>query len=189
MTAAYWVRREEKFHALDVSSRCAVANIHVAATNPFCARRHSNLIAGAVVTDRGADGVGSMEEIIARKRRIVAARVADAVVDRVVPVVIVVGVLSVPAAVVRFQCVMRPANTGIRAGNNDVLPGESQGPHLRRMRVIDARLDRFRTLEVRRRIDGRAGLRKLVLDVRIAFYPRHVRPRCQRLGDLTAPFH
>src|SRR4030095_8532931 len=119
---------------------------------------------------------GSMKEIIARKWRIVAARVADAVVDRVVPVVIVVGVLSVPATVVRFQCIMRPANTGIRACNNNILPGKSQGPHLRRMRVIDARLDRLRTLEVQRRVDGRAGLRKLILDVWISFYPRHVRP-------------
>ena len=71
---------------------------------------------------------------------------------------------------------MGPANASIGTGNNDVLPGESQGPHLRRVRVIDARLDRVRTLEVRRRIDGRAWLRKLVLNVRIAFYPRHVRP-------------
>ena len=71
---------------------------------------------------------------------------------------------------------MGPANASIGTGNNDVLPGESQGPHLRRVRVIDARLDRVRTLEVQRRIDGRAWLRKLVLDVRIAFYPRHVRP-------------
>jgi len=69
-----------------------------------------------------------------------------------------------------------PANASVGTGNNDVLPGESQGPHLRRVRVIDARLDRVRTLEVRRRIDGRARLRKLVLNVRIAFYPRHVRP-------------
>ena len=145
MTAAYWVRREEKFHALDVSSRCAVANIHVAATNPFCARRHSNLIAGAVVTGRGADGVGSMEEIIARKRRIVAARVADAVVDRVVPVVIVVGVLSVPAAIVRFQRGMRPANASICAGYNNALPHKSEGPHVGRMRVLDPRLNRRRT--------------------------------------------
>jgi len=176
LTAAYWVRREEKFHALDISGRSAVALVHVTATNPLCARRHPDLIAGAVVTDRGANGVGSVKEIIARKWRIVAARVADAVVDRVVPVVIVVGVLSVPATVVRFQCVMRPANTGIRACNNNILPSKSQGPHLRRMRVIDARFDRFGTLEVQRRIDGRAGLRKLILDVRIAFYPRHVRP-------------
>ena len=88
-----------------------------------------------------------MEEIVARERRIVPARVADAVMDGVVPVVIVVGVHSVPAAIVRLKRVMRPANTGIGAGNNDVLPGESQRPYLRRVRVIDPWLDRFRTQE------------------------------------------
>jgi hypothetical protein len=72
---------------------------------------------------------------------------------------------------------MGPANASIGTGNNDGLSGESEGPHLRRVRVINAWLDRFR-LEVRRRIDGRAWLRKLVLDVRIAFYSGHVRPCC-----------
>ena len=66
------------------------------------------------------------------------------------PVVIVIGVNSVPAAVVRFQRVMRPANAGVCARHNNVLPGESQRPNLRRVRVIDARLDRFRTLEVQK---------------------------------------
>ena len=49
---------------------------------------------------------------------------------------------------------MGPANASIGAGHNNVLPGESQGPHLRRVRVIDARFDRFRTLKVQRRFDG-----------------------------------
>jgi len=95
----------------------------------------------------------------------------------VVPIVIVIGDHSVPTAVVRFKRIVGPANASIGTGNNDGLPGESQGPHLRRVRVIDARFDRFR-LEVRRRIDGRAWLRKLVLDMRIAFYSGHVRPGC-----------
>jgi hypothetical protein len=66
--AVEWVRRQEKFHALDVSGRCAIALIHVTATDPFCTGRHSNLVGAAVVTNRRANGVTSMEEIIARLR-------------------------------------------------------------------------------------------------------------------------
>ena len=64
--------------------------------------------------------------------------------DGVVPVVIVIGVLAVPTAVMRLERVMRPANAGVRAGDNNVLAGESQRPYLRRMRVIDAGFDRCR---------------------------------------------
>ena len=55
-------RREEKFHALDVPGRCADTLVHVPATNPLCAGRHSNLVAASVVADRGARGVGSVED-------------------------------------------------------------------------------------------------------------------------------
>src|SRR5690349_20465460 len=93
----------------------------------------------------------------------------------IVPVIIVIVIHAVPSAIVRLEGIVSPANTSIRTGNNNVLPSESQGPHLRRVRVIDARLDCFR-LKVRRGLDRGAWLRKLVLDVRIAFYPRDVRP-------------
>jgi len=53
-------------HAFDVSGRCPVALVHVTATNPFCAGRHTNLIARTVIADRSAGGVGSVEKIIAR---------------------------------------------------------------------------------------------------------------------------
>ena len=136
------VRREEKFHALDVPGWCAVPLIHVTAAYPFCARRHSNLVGAAIVTNRRANGVTSMEEIITRFRRIVPARVADAVVDRIVPVLIVVRVDPVPTAVMRLERVMRPANPGIGARNNNSLTAKSQCPHVGRMRVSDPRLDR-----------------------------------------------
>ena len=42
---------------------------------------------------------------------------------------------------------MRPANAGIGARNNDVLPGESERPDLRRVRVVDSRFDRGRAFE------------------------------------------
>ena len=71
----------------------------------------------------------AMEEVVARKWRIVAAGVADAVMDGVVPVEIVIAVYSIPAAVVRLKRVMRPANTGIGAGNNNILPREPKRPY------------------------------------------------------------
>ena len=75
------VRRQEPFHALDVSGWCAVALVHVTATNPFCARRHPDLVAHAIVTDHGTCSVRAVFVVIARKLRIVAARIADAVMD------------------------------------------------------------------------------------------------------------
>jgi hypothetical protein len=68
LAATYWVRSQEELHALDVSGRCAVASIHVAATNPFCAGGHPDLVASAVIADRGACGMRAVKEIIARKR-------------------------------------------------------------------------------------------------------------------------
>jgi hypothetical protein len=62
------VRRQEKFHALDVPGWCAVPLIHVTAAYPFRAGRHSNLIRPSVVTNCRANGMTSMEEIIARLR-------------------------------------------------------------------------------------------------------------------------
>jgi hypothetical protein len=66
--AAEWVRREKKFHALDVPGWCAVPLIHVTAADPFCARRHPDLVGPSVVTNRRANGVTSVEKIIARLR-------------------------------------------------------------------------------------------------------------------------
>src|SRR5438874_13473167 len=93
-----------------------------------------------------------MGKIIARERRIVPAGVPNAIVDGVMPVVIVIGVYSVPAAVVRFECVMRPAHTGVRAGYDNALPGESQPPEVARVRVSNSRLDRLSSLRFRWRL-------------------------------------
>lgn len=131
--------------------------------------------------------MAAMEEIVAGLRRIVAAWVARAVMDGIVPVKIVIGVLSVPAAVVRLQCVVRPADASVRAPYHDTLSGETQRPDLWRMGVIDTRLDRRRYM--RSHTIGRFQLREMILNLRIAFDSRHVRARCQRLRDLSGPFH
>src|SRR6266542_534292 len=189
LPAAYRVRRKEPFHTLDVSGGCAHPVVHVAATNPLCPRRHSDLVASPVITDRCAGGMRAVEVIIARKRRIITAGISHAVVDGVMPIVIVIGHCSVPAAVVRFKRVMRPANTSIGTRYHNILPVESERPDIRRVRVTDARFDRLRSPRLRRRLNRRTRLGKRILNVRIALYARHIRTGSQCLGDLAATLH
>src|SRR5438045_3681082 len=141
LSAAYWVRRQEKFHALDVSGRCAVTLVHVTAANPLCAGRHSDLVAPAVVADRCAGGVSSVEKVIARLGRVVTAGIADAVVDGVMPIVVVVGDNSIPAAVMRFKRVMRQELTSIVARQDDILPVVSRRSDMSIVIITDSRLD------------------------------------------------
>src|SRR4029453_4658741 len=134
-------RGEEPLHTLDVTGRGTSARVHVTATNEPCARRHADLVTCAVVADHGANGVSAMRIIITRLRRIVPAGVPHAVVNGIVPVVIMIGVLSVPAAVVWFKRVMCPTNSSISASNDNALPCKSKVPHVRRMRVLNPGLD------------------------------------------------
>ena len=94
--------------------------------------------------------MATVEEIVARERRIVSAGIATAVMDGVMPIVIVIGVHAIPASIVRLKRVMRPAITSICAGNHDILAGESQRPYLWGVGVIDSWFDRGRYL--RRRV-------------------------------------
>src|SRR5437763_6031092 len=87
-------RRQEPFHALDVAGRGADARVHVTATNELCAGRHSDLVTPAVVADHGANCVRAVTDVVARLSRIVPARVADTVMDRVMPFIVVIGVLA-----------------------------------------------------------------------------------------------
>ena len=176
------IRCEEKFHALDVSGWRAIAFIHVTATNPLRSRRHAYLIPHPVVADRCPRGMRTVKEIIAWERGIVTARIPGAVVNGIVPVVIVIGHDAVPAAVMRLKRIMRPPYAGVGAGHNNVLPGEPERPYLGRVCVVDPRLDRFRTLGVRRRVFDWSRLRQFIMDLRIAFYSCHVRSRRQRFG-------
>ena len=79
--------------------------------------------------------------------------------------------------------------TGIRARDNNILPRESERPDLRRVRVIDPRLDRCRSLRLRRRLHSSGRLRKEILDVRVALDARHIRTASQCLGDLAGALH
>src|SRR5437899_1435322 len=64
LPAADRVRRKEPFHALDVSGRCAVPLVYVAAPDPFRAGGHPNLVAHAVVADRSAYGMSAMTVVV-----------------------------------------------------------------------------------------------------------------------------
>src|SRR5262249_47423710 len=86
-------------------------------------------------------GMGSMPIVIARRVRVATAGVANAVVNRVVPVVIVVSQCSVPAAIVTLKRVMRPASAGVSGSDHDSDASKSARPYLRRVRIIDVRLN------------------------------------------------
>ena len=119
-----------------------------------------------------------MSIVITGKRGIEAARIGRAIVDGIVPVIIVIGIHSIPAAIMRLERVVCPANAGVRTGYNNVLPCKTQCPYLGRMRIIDAWFDGFGSLEMRKRFIDCLRFRKMILDLRVAFYARHVRPCC-----------
>jgi hypothetical protein len=89
----------------------------------------------------------------------------------------------------RLQGVVRPANPSIGACDNNVLAGETQRPHVGRMRVLNARLDRCRSQQVRRRLIDWARFWQGIVNVGIALETRHVRPSPQGLGDLSRSFY
>ena len=99
-----------------------------------------------------------------------------------------IGVLSVPATVVRLERIMRPANASVGASNNDSLAGVEERPNIGRMSVAYSRFDRSRPLRLRRSFD-RALLRQIVFNARITFNPGDVRPRGELIDDFTAAFH
>ena len=134
-------------HALDIPIRRANVCVHVAATDPLCARRHPDLVTLSVITDHGPGGMRPVSQVIAGERRIVSANVTDAVMNGIVPVIIVIGILAVPATVMRLQRVVGPALAGVRIGDHNLLSCEPERPYLRRMRVIDAGFNCSRSFE------------------------------------------
>ena len=76
----------------------------------------------SVIADHRSRGVRAVSLVVAREGRIVSAKITDAVMNGIVPVVIVIGILTVPAAVMRLQRVMGPAHAGVRAGDDNFLP-------------------------------------------------------------------
>src|SRR5439155_22047609 len=133
---------EGNFHDPDISCPCAGALVHVTARNPSCAGRHSDLISAPVIANRRAGGKAAVENIIAWFLRIVAARIAHAVVNGSVPVKVVIRIYSVPTTVMGLERVMSPANTSVRARNDHSFSSKPESPDIGRVRVNNARLDR-----------------------------------------------
>jgi hypothetical protein len=67
-SAAHWIRSEEELHALQISRRGAHADIHVTTTYGLRLGRHTDLVAGAVVSDRGPKSVTAVKKVIAWRR-------------------------------------------------------------------------------------------------------------------------
>ena len=189
LTAAYRIRGKKPFHAFEVSGWRAITLIHVTTTDPFRCGRHANLVTHAVIANCRANRMRAMANVVARKRRIIAAWISNAVVDGVMPVVIVIGRDSIPAAVLRLQRVVCPTLTSIRAANGNSLASEPQRPDIRRVRVGDVRFDRLGLLRSRRAASKSSRLRQRILNVRIAFDSRHVLPASQCFGYFATAFH
>ena len=188
LTAAYRIRGKKPFHAFEIPGWRAIALIHVTTTDPFRCWRHADLVTHAVIANCRSDRMRAMANIVARKRRIIAAWISNAVVDGVMPVVVVIGRDSIPAAVMRLQRVVCPTLTSICAANGNSLAPEPQRPDIRRMGVGDVRLDRLGLLRLRRAAKKVSRLRQRILNVRIAFDSRHVLPASQRFGYFRLPF-
>ena len=133
-------RGDEKLEAFGISGRSAVALVHIAATDPLRTRGHSNLVTSSVVASGGAGCVRAVPTVITGLLVVGAARSAPGV-DRIPPVVIVIGVNPVPATVMRFQRIVRPAHAGILIAHYDALPRKAHCPDLRRIHILHAPLD------------------------------------------------
>jgi len=105
--------------------------------------------------------------------------------------VIVVGVLSVPAAVVRLERVVRPALTRVSSGYRDSLSIEAQRPDVGRVRVSNSRLNRLGRPACggqRSCFNRRNGSGTTFWICRISFYPRDVRTASNVCTISRVPF-
>src|SRR5215471_10847448 len=84
---------------------------------------------------------------------------------------------------------MGPSNAGIGAGYNNILSCETQRPYVRGMRVSDAGFDSRRSQQVRRRFFDSLRLRKMILNMWIAFNTCDVWPGCQHVGNVAGRFY
>ena len=123
-SAAYRIRREKEFKTFAVAGRGAVSLVHISATHPFRAGRHPDLIARPIVPDGRPHSVCAVAVVIARLR-VIRATSAAASMNAIMPVKIVIGDGSVPAAVMVLERIVRPSITGVCAAYNDTLTSET----------------------------------------------------------------
>src|SRR5207237_2812598 len=120
-------RRDHELETFRVGRWTAIALIHVPAGNPSRTGRDSDLVAKAIVADRGPRGVSALTAIVARRERVRTAGAAAGV-NGIVPIEIVIGAHTIPAAILRLQRVMRPALARILISNYDACASEPHGP-------------------------------------------------------------
>src|SRR5262249_42581993 len=135
-------RGDEELKALGIPSGRAVPLVHVSACNPLSAGRDSHLIASPIVSDHCSHGMGAMgdEIVIAGEGRVWAAGSATAV-NGVVPIVVVVGNGSVPAAIMPNEGRMVPLDPRVPAGQHHALSCKSLSPDIRSMDLKHVPLD------------------------------------------------
>ena len=97
--------------------------------------------------------------------------------NRIVPVIVVIGAGAVPAAVLVLQRRMLPVIAGILSAHDDSLTSVAQRPDIISVDLLDVPLDAGR---LGRRQDGR-GLGQRVSHHRVGLDAGHVRPAGQRL--------
>src|SRR5262249_27319835 len=102
----------------------------------------SHLIASPIVSDHCSHGMGAMgdEIVIAGEGRVWAAGSATAV-NGVVPIVVVVGNGSVPAAIMPNEGRMVPLDPRVPAGQHHALSCKSLSPDIRSMDLKHVPLD------------------------------------------------
>src|ERR1019366_571700 len=123
LAAVDWIRRNQELEALRVSRGGTIATrVHVAAGNPFCSRSYADLITLSVVANHLADREGAMAVGIDGHWRMVG--------GGVVPIVVVVHLLAVPATIMRFERRVVPLHSGIGSGNHQTFAMEAQSPDI-----------------------------------------------------------
>src|ERR1700730_10714628 len=81
-----------------------------------------------------------MSIVIAGSEVISTARAASAM-DRVVPIVVVIGGRAIPASIRGSDGVVGPTNSRVLIANDDSLPGVAHRPNLRRVDALYAQFD------------------------------------------------
>ncbi len=94
-------RGDKPLETFAVGGGRAVALIHIPAANPFRPRGDANLVASVVVTEHRAHRMGTMPVVVARLGRIGRA-IGIAGMDGVMPVVVMISVQAIPAAILIF---------------------------------------------------------------------------------------
>ena len=117
-------RCNHELKALCVGGRRAVTLVHIATANPIRAGCNPHLIAGAVVAHGGPGRMRAMAIVVARSDCVRTAGATTGV-NGIVPVEIVIGGNTIPAAILRLKRAMGPSHPGIQVPYYHPLAGKT----------------------------------------------------------------